>query len=177
MADAMTEAVTEAASRLTEAIGREFRRRMLDEYVPRIGRCVELLDQDQLWLRPGPECNSIANLLLHLEGNVRQWIHAGIAGQADHRHRDGEFAAEQAATDTPGTVLMERLTTTVEEAVRIVEALNAEDYLAVRVYQSRWDETGVAAVLHVLEHFSGHAGQIYAFTKRELGIDLQFFDL
>ena len=169
--------MTEAANRLTEAIGHEFRRRMLDEYVPRIGRCVELLSTDQLWLRPGPQCNSVANLLLHLEGNVRQWVHSGLAGQDDDRRRDAEFAAEQTATDTSGQLLMERLATTVEEAVQIVEGLSPDDLLAVRLYQSRWDETGIAAVLHVLEHFSGHAGQIYAFTKRELGIDLQFFDL
>lgn len=167
----------ETHSRLTKAIGQEFRRRVLDDYLPKIGRCVELLDADQLWRRPGPTCNSVANLLLHLEGNVRQWIHAGIAGQPDNRQRDAEFSTRQSDTDTSAAELMARLTTTVEEAVRIVEDMDANDYLAVRVYQSRWDETGIAAMLHVMEHFSGHAGQIYAFTKRELGIDLQFFEL
>lgn len=169
--------MTEVQNRLTEALGQEFRRRMLDDYIPRIGHCVGLLDSDQLWRRPGPTSNSVANLLLHLEGNVRQWIQAGLDGQDDHRQRGAEFAAEQTATSTSGTLLMQQLTDTVEEAVQIVTAMDADDYVAVHRFQSRWDETGIAAVIHVLEHFSGHAGQIYAFTKQELGIDLQFFDL
>lgn len=169
--------MTEVQNRLTEAIGQEFRRRMLEDYIPKIGRCVALLDSDQLWRRPGPTGNSVANLLLHLEGNVRQWIQAGIDDQADHRQRAAEFTAEQATDAASGALLMQQLTDTVEEAVQIVAAMNADDYVAVRPFQSRWDETGIAAVIHVLEHFSGHAGQIYAFTKQELGIDLQFFDL
>lgn len=169
--------MSETHSRLTEAIGQEFRRRVLDDYLPKIGRCVDLLDTDQLWRKPGPSCNSVANLLLHLEGNVRQWIQAGIADHADNRQRDSEFTTRQGDTNATPTELMARLTTTVEEAVQIVEAMDADDYLAIRLYQTRWNETGVTAVLHVMEHFSGHAGQIYAFTKRELGIDLQFFEL
>ena len=169
--------MTQAHSRLTKAIGQEFRRRLLEDYIPKIARCVDLLSEDQLWRRPGPTCNSVANLLLHLDGNVTQWILSGIGGGEDQRQRDAEFAAHQGGAETSAARLMEQLTTTVEEAVRIVEAMQPDDYLTVRVFQSRWNETCLAAIVHVVEHFSGHAGQIYAFTKRELGIDLEFFDL
>ena len=169
--------MTQTHRRLTEAIGQEFRRRLLEDYVPKIGQCVDLLSEEQLWQRPGPTCNSVANLLLHLDGNVTQWIQSGLGGREDHRQRDAEFASGQGETSANGAQLMARLTATVEEAVRIVEAMQPDDYLTEHVFQSRWNETSLAAILHVIEHFSGHAGQIYAFTKRELGIDLKFYDL
>jgi hypothetical protein len=47
----------------------------------------------------------------------------------------------------------------------------------VRTIQQRYRESGLQAVLHVLEHFSGHAGQIYFWTKQVTGQDLKFYDL
>ena len=38
-------------------------------------------------------------------------------------------------------------------------------------------ETGLSTILHVLEHSSGHAGQIYSWTKQVTGVDLAFYDL
>ena len=165
------------AEHLSRAIAVEFRRRMLEEYVPRIARCVSLLSSEQVWQRPGPYGNSVGNLLLHLEGNVRQWILSGLAGAEDHRDRDGEFAASAATERRDPSELVERLQTTVAESVAVVEGLHADDFLAHKEYQGRYDETGVGAVMHVMEHFSGHAGQIYAYTKQTLGVDLAHYDL
>ena len=150
---------------------------MLEEYVPRIARCVSMLGPDQVWHRPGPHSNSVGNLLLHLEGNVRQWILSGIAGAEDHRDRDAEFAASAESERRDPSELVERLHATVAEAVAVVEGLGADELLAHKQYQGRYEETGVAAVLHVMEHFSGHAGQIYAYTKQTLGVDLAHYDL
>ena len=157
------------ARQFATGVATEFRAHVADEYVPRIGRCVELLTPEELWRRPGPHNNSVGNLLLHLAGNTRQWILAGIDGQPDARDRDGEFAATGA--DTPaGAALVEQLRQTVDR-------LTPAEWLAVRRFQGRWDQTCLAAVLHVMEHFSGHAGQIYAFTKEVRGVDLKFWDL
>lgn len=165
------------AEKLSRAIAAEFRRRMLDEYVPRIARCVSLLHPDEVWLRPGPHNNAVGNLLLHLEGNVRQWILCGLGGAEDGRDRDAEFAATAETERRDPADLVARLRATVAEAVAVVEALGPDDLLAVRSYQARYRESGVAAVLHVMEHFSGHAGQIYAFTKQQKRIDLAHYDL
>ena len=81
------------AERLAHGVAAEFRRRMLDEYVPRIEGCVRQLSAAELWHRANPQCNSVGNLLLHLAGNVRQWIQCGIRGDTDLRNRDSEFAA------------------------------------------------------------------------------------
>ena len=169
--------MTSEARLLAAGIAQEFRRRVLEEYVPRIGRCVSLLDAEQLWHRPGPHNNSVANLLLHLDGNTRQWILAGIGGLDDGRDRDGEFAAEPGPDHPSGEELMAQLAATVEAAVAVVDRLEPSNLLEVRTFQQRWEHTCLSAVVHVLEHFSGHAGQIYAYTKQTLGVDLKFWDL
>lgn len=166
---------SDPAKQLARGVAREFRRRMLDEYVPRIARCVSMLQPEQVWNRPNAVSNSVGNLLLHLEGNVRQWILAGLGGEHDVRDRPAEFAA-RAAPLTPGE-LVDRLRQTVTGAAALVDGLGPDDLLATRRFQDRYDDTGLAAVLHVIEHFSGHAAQIYAFTKQVTGEDLRFYDL
>lgn len=165
------------AWRLAAAIAAEFRRRMADEYVPRIDRCVGLLSAAEVWDRPNPHCNAVGNLLLHLEGNVRQWIQCGIGGQQDARDRTSEFEATADLADASPSELVVRLRTTVTEAVAIVEGLTPDQLLATTLFQSRYEETGVGAVMHVMEHFSGHAAQIYAHTKQIKAIDLHHYDL
>lgn len=167
------------AAQLVAGIAREFRRRMLDEYVPRIERCVGMLGEQRCWQRPGGSGNAVANLLLHLEGNVRQWILVTFTGAVDARDRAAEFRAGAAAEGQPASAatLMQRLRQTVTAAVATVAGLDAAALLRSHRIQQRFDETGLGAVLHVLEHFSGHAGQIYAFTKQVTGEDLRFYDL
>src|SRR2546423_14834865 len=77
-------------------IGQEFiersRYHFIQDFLPKIERCLERLTDDQLWWRPNEQSNSIGNLLLHLSGNARQWIVCGVGGAADARNRDAEFA-------------------------------------------------------------------------------------
>lgn len=163
------------ADALAAGIARSFRLHVVDEALPRIRRCVELLDDDAVWLRHGDHGNSVGNLLLHLEGNVRQWILCGIGGLPDARDRDAEFAAR--AADVPPLELFAGLDATARAAADVVDGLNAQQLLETRVFQSRFERDVVGAVLHVLEHFSGHAYQIYAWTKAAKGVDLKFWDL
>lgn len=165
------------AESLCAAIVAEYRRRVLEEYVPRVARCVSLLTPEELWAKAGPHNNSVANLLLHLEGNVRQWMLCGLGGADDRRDRDAEFAATAETEGRAGAEMMERLAATVAESVAVAEGLGPDDLLERKRYQGQFDETGVSALLHVMEHFSGHAGQIYAFTKQVKAMDLRFYDL
>src|SRR5947207_7628776 len=64
----------------------------LDAGLDRIRHCVGQLDDAQLWWRPHAAMNSIANLLLHLCGNLTQWIVAGVTEASDRRDRPQEFA-------------------------------------------------------------------------------------
>ena len=158
---------------LVTLIATEFRRRLQGEYVPRIRQCVGWLGDD-LWRRPGANCNSVGNLLLHLDGNTRQWIHATFTDTGSDRDRPAEFGAVDGRS---GTALMDDLAQTVDQACAIVDGLPLDQWLRRRVIQQRFEETGLSAILHVLEHFSGHAGQIYAWTKQVTGRNLAFYDL
>lgn len=173
----MTGSAPSEAAALTSCLAAEFRRRMLDEYVPRIRRCTELLSEEQMWTAPGPSSNSVANLLMHLAGNVRQWILCGLGGQRDDRDRPFEFSGTRDQVDLPVSALLGRLEETVRQAVAVVEDLTPHDLMQETLFQQRYSETGLGAVVHVIEHFSGHAGQIYAFTKQVTGADLKFHDL
>ncbi|HEX5965608.1 MAG TPA: DUF1572 family protein, partial [Pyrinomonadaceae bacterium] len=66
------------------------------EYLPKIERCLEQLNDEQIWWRANEESNSIGNLVLHLCGNARQWIVCGLGSAPDNRTRDAEFAQRDA---------------------------------------------------------------------------------
>lgn len=167
----------DSATALARGVAAEFRRRMAGEYLPRIRRCVELLGDDACWRKPAPNCNSVANLLQHLRGNVTQWILVTFGHETDHRDRPFEFRSTRAEIGLSAAQLTDRLADVVARACAAVEALDAIELLRTRTIQRQFTETGLSAVLHVLEHFAGHAGQIYAFTKQTTGQDLRFYDL
>ncbi|MBL8754000.1 MAG: DUF1572 family protein [Planctomycetes bacterium] len=164
----------DAATALAAIVAAEFRRRLLGEMLPRIRRCDELLGDDGVWQRPAPHCNSVGNLLLHLRGNTTQWILAVFGTTDDHRDRPAEFAADGGH---PAQVLVDALAATWERACDVVDGLSVDELRRERVVQRRYVESGLGAVLHVLEHCSGHAGQIYAWTKQATGRDLRFYAL
>lgn len=162
------------ATALARIVAAEFRRRLLDETLPRLRACVARLGDDGVWRRPGPTCNSVGNLLLHLRGNTTQWILATFAGEPDRRDRPAEFADRAGAS---GDHLLAALADCWTRACAAVDGLTVAELLRERTIQGRYRETGLTAVLHVLEHCSGHAGQIYAWTKQATGEDLRFYDL
>lgn len=166
------------AARLVRELAREFRRRMQDEYVPRMGRCIELLTEPQCWLPPDGQGNSVANLLAHLAGNIRQWILVTFAGAPDVRERSREFALRPGPGAPTARELHATLSSTVDAACDTVDRLDAARLLATYpVQQGIYRETGLAIVLHVMEHCSGHAGQVYARTRQLANADLKFYDL
>jgi len=143
------------------------------EYLPKIERCLEQLNDDQIWWRANSESNSIGNLVLHLCGNARQWIIAGLAGQTDNRQRDAEFAQ----TDViPRSELREILRTTLAEVEAVITSLDPETLLEKRLIQGKEVEI-LHALFHVTEHFSMHVGQVIYITKLLSASDLHFYDL
>jgi uncharacterized damage-inducible protein DinB len=143
----------------------------LDQLCGRIGTCLEKLGNEQVWSRGDENENAIGNIVLHLCGNVRQWIGAGVSGQPDIRVRDREFAARG---EIQPAELRERLENTVRDAVAVLKTLPAER-LAERVTIQSYQVTVLEAVCHVVEHFSMHTGQIIFATKQVTGEDLGFY--
>lgn len=144
-----------------------------ETHLERIRRALELVPPDRLFWRPHEGVPSIGNLLLHLEGNVRQWWLSGLGGAEDTRDRPAEFEAREGDADE----LFARLARTVRCAADAVRALDEDALLAERTIQG-FRADGVFAVLHVAEHFAWHTGQIVWIAKLLAGPEhgLAFYD-
>jgi len=147
------------------------RNKLLEQYWPRLRRAVETLSEEQLWWRPNDASNSIGNLILHLNGNVWQWLVASFNRLEDQRDRPAEF---NATGDLTAADLLARLGATMEEAAKVLAHLTREDLLATWNIQG-YTVTGLAAVYQVVEHFGLHYGQIVYVTKMQEGRDLGFY--
>jgi uncharacterized damage-inducible protein DinB len=139
----------------------ETRRRLFEEGVTRIEKCLNMLDEGQIWYRPNEQSNSIGNLVLHLCGNVRQWIVSGLGNAIDTRQRQQEFE-EQGPLSTQ--ILLERLHQVMNEVEKVLIELTPNDLLQTKTIQG-FQETGLSVLVHVIEHFSYHVGQITYITK------------
>jgi uncharacterized damage-inducible protein DinB len=137
----------------------------------RIETCVRKLTAEQIWTRRHENENAIGNLVLHLCGNVRQWIICGVGGAVDQRDRDAEFARRDVLETEE---LLSRLRETLDEADGVLDRLRPEDLLSNRKIQV-YDVTVLHAIYHVAVHFSEHTGQIIWATKGLTGEDLGFY--
>lgn len=147
------------------------RRKLLEQYWPRLRSCVESLSDEQVWWRPNETSNSIGNLILHLNGNVRQWLVSSFKHLEDTRERPAEFRERQAI---PSRVLLEKLDTTMNEASEVLASLTEADLLTTFNIQG-YTVSGLEAVYQVVEHFGMHYGQILYIAKLLRGEDLGFY--
>ena len=148
------------------------RKTLLGEYWPRLKEAVAPLTQDQVWWRPNEASNSIGNLLLHLNGNVGQWLVASFHKDEDKRNRPAEFSAHGGPT---AAELLERLGSTLDAAGKVLGRLTFEELLAYYEIQGYYRLTGLDAVYHVVEHFGIHYGQILYIAKALTARDLSFY--
>jgi uncharacterized damage-inducible protein DinB len=146
---------------------------LMDELMPRIREAVEKLSEDEVWWRPNDASNSVGNLLLHLSGNVRQWVVSSVGGVPFERRRQEEFAERH---PLPPAELLERLEGTVREAADVLDRLDPAVLLEERTIQGR-RVTVLEAIYHAVEHFSMHAGQIVYVAKLRRGEDLGFYEM
>jgi uncharacterized damage-inducible protein DinB len=142
------------------------------EYRTKIREAVVSLPSDAIWWRPNAQSNSVGNLLLHLAGNVRQWIVSGVGGQPDARIRPAEFAA---TSGLGAAELLTRLEGVLDETDRVLAGLSATDLASRRTIQGR-EMTVAEAVYHVVEHFSMHLGQIIYVAKLQVPGAVRFYD-
>lgn len=142
------------------------------QYRTQIRLAVEALPAQDLWWRANDQSNSVGNLLLHLNGNVRQWILGGVGRQSNDRHRATEFAAR---TGPAAGVLLADLDRTLDEVDRVLAGLTDAQLLESRTIQGR-EITVLDAVFHVTEHFSGHLGQIVLIAKLRAPGAITFYE-
>lgn len=142
------------------------------EYLPKIRQCVSVLPDGAIWHRDNESSNSIGNLLLHLAGNVRQWIVEGIGGQPSQRDRAAEFAARGGAS---GEELLAALEAALSDSDRVLSRVTSEETMRECTIQGR-DTNVLAAIYHVVEHFAMHTGQIVLMSKMHAPGAIQFYD-
>lgn len=155
----------------TEGVFIEFSSRKLRQLSERIGVCLSKLTEEQVWARSSTNANAIGNIVLHLCGNLRQWIGHGVVGLPDIRERDAEFNATGGADIS---ALRAHLEKAVAEAATAIEQLPAEDLLTV-VSVQKYSLPKMEAIYHVVEHFAEHTGQIIFATKLLTGDELGFY--
>ena len=141
------------------------------EYMPRIEKAVSLMSEEDFWWRPNQVSNSAGNIVLHLAGNVRQWIVHGLAGAKDVRIREEEFSARGGITKEQA---LAKLRASVDDACAVLADMNAEALAASYTPQNH-NVTGLKAVYHVVEHFAMHTGQIVWIAKMRSAQDLGFY--
>jgi uncharacterized damage-inducible protein DinB len=159
---------------------RHARFRLLEDYLVKIVAAIAALSDEQVWRRPNESSNSIGNLLLHMSGNVRQWIISGVGGVEDSRDRASEFAARGSATMIE---LVESVRATLDEADAILAGIEDEcaaansDAPLQRVCRPQaFEATVFDAIFHVVEHFSYHTGQIVFAAKWLAEGQVSFYD-
>ena len=143
----------------------------MSEYLSKIERCLGELSDEDVWWRPYESSNSIGNLMLHLQGNVGQWIIGGVGQRPFERNRQQEFDAR---SPLPWRRLFASLKTTVGQADEVMRAVEPSALLDRRQIQDS-DVTVLEAVYHVVEHFGMHTGQIITLSKMRTGKDLKLW--
>ena len=143
----------------------ESRQYLRGAYLTAIERSLAPLTDAQIWWRPNEASNSIGNLILHLSGNVRQWIIGGVGRRPNERNRQQEFDEREAI---PKEQLLARLRTVLHEADEVLASVTETDLTEPRRIQGH-DTTVLKAIYHVVEHFSTHTGQILWIAKSQPG--------
>jgi uncharacterized damage-inducible protein DinB len=143
-----------------------------EDFLPKIERCLDVLSDEQIWWRANAQSNSIGNLILHLSGNVRQWIVCGLGDGTDARDRDAEFAQRESIARAE---LLSLLKATLAEVDQTLARFDPERLLETQTIQGL-DVSALDAILHVVEHFSMHTGQIILITKMLTESDLAFYE-
>lgn len=149
------------------------RRLLTSDYLPKIERCLASLTEEDIWWRPNEASNSIGNLVLHLCGNVTQWIIGGVGRLPFERARQQEFDER---SHIPADELMRRLKAVLLKADAVMAGLSQEDLLERRSIQRYENITVLEAIYHVVEHFGMHTGQIIVFTKARAAADLRLWE-
>lgn len=157
---------------ILKIVKQQFNLRVYEEGVERINKVLALLTEEEVWYRPNDAANSVGNLVLHLCGNVTQWIGSGVGSQLDQRARDAEFDASSQISKEELMKKLQELRVITDQALATIVS---EDQLTDQRKVQGFEETVLSILIHVTEHFSYHVGQIAIIAKYQKGEDLGFY--
>ncbi len=143
----------------------------LEESVPRVERCFQQMSEEELWKDPNLNVVSPGNLILHLRGNLTQYVLSTLGGNKDQRQRSQEFKIK------PGLgkdALLESYRETIQEVCQVITQLDAQVLSKIHRVQG-FESTGTNILIHVVEHVSYHVGQIGYWVKVMKDCDLGYY--
>jgi uncharacterized damage-inducible protein DinB len=143
----------------------------IDENTAKVKSCMKELDDHEVWFYPNAHVNSVGNTILHLCGNIRQYVISSIGGQHDIRERDLEFSTKGGFTNAE---LVIKLSDTIEEAKSFIACVSHENLHRHRIVQ-KTSYSGIGIIIHITEHYSYHTGQIILLTKLFKDMDMGFY--
>lgn len=144
----------------------------IDENMRMVRKSFELLKEEDLWEKPNAASNSMGNLIVHLCGNMTQYVLAGLGGKEDQRRRDEEFTIKGGLNKAALMAKLSRVTDEVKEEIKGL----TEEQLTRHYRVQGFDLSGTGILLHVVEHFSYHTGQIAFWVKLMKNRDLKFYE-
>ena len=159
------------ALQIRDLLIKDVKRRLFDEGIDRIKKCLSHLTDEQVWYKHNSNINSVGNLILHLCGNVTQYILHGIDGQADIRQRAKEFSEKGPIASS---ILEQQLDELQAKVNAALDRISADHLVEGRVVQG-FDENVTSILIHVTEHFSYHVGQITYYTKYVRDVDTAYY--
>ena len=144
----------------------------MDESMRMISKSLDLADDQDIWNKPNPSSNSVGNLMLHLCGNITQYVISSLGHNEDMRDRDLEFSTEGGLTKKE---LIAKLEHVITQAKEVISGTSQEELIRIRDVQG-FSLSGIGIVLHVVEHLSYHTGQIAYWIKLLKNKDLGFYE-
>jgi uncharacterized damage-inducible protein DinB len=141
------------------------------DFLPKLLHCLDAMSDDQIWWRPNEQSNSVGNLVLHLRGNIKQWVVVPLGGGKFRRDRNAEFATREPVSRSQ---LISDIQEAVDEVEKVIRTFAANQLLVrypIQVYQT----SALQAIYHVVEHFSYHLGQILYIYKLQTAKDPGFY--
>ncbi len=156
---------------LTSQLIKDVQIRIFEESFPRIRQCLNCLSIDEVWQRPNQNSNSIGNLVLHLCGNLRQYVISGLSEKVDVRERSLEFSQRGPIAIKQLIDMLDQLES---EIAPIIQTLSVSNLIKERMVQG-FSMSGTSILIHITEHLSYHTGQIAFYTKLLKNVDLKFY--
>jgi uncharacterized damage-inducible protein DinB len=120
-----------------------------------------MIEERDLWRTPVQNIPPIGNLILHLCGNARQWILSGLGDKLDNRDRDQEFVVQTNIKKSELIFLLQNLRVNLRQTIVDIDPKVLEKKHSIQGFEV----TGFSILIHVIEHFSYHTGQITTLTK------------
>ncbi len=156
---------------VNQLLSKEIEARIIECGIHRIIACIEKLHEDHLHYRPNENSNSINNQVLHLDGNVRQWLISTMSNTKDSRQRTMEFDPKNRKSKTELIDILNLLEKDIRDILVNIESIDLTQIQTVQCYT----ESNLSIIVHVIEHFSYHVGQITYITKMLLDIDTGYY--